>query len=159
MVVRRWPKRIGGDWGAVTLGSFTTGENGITADPKNVLFQHEYGHYLQSQSSGNAYLTRFGIPSILSKYPHNHHPVEQDANIRAFNYFKEYEEGFEDTDWDASYNPIVGYSLSNPADVTKLLSLNNGIVQPTFWDYLSSVTLFGDVISGLVNSSKDKQKY
>ena len=80
-------------------------------------------------------------------------------DIRAFNYFKEYEEGFEDTDWDASYNPIVGYSLSNPADVTKLLSLNNGIVQPTFWDYLSSVTLFGDVISGLVNSSKDKQKY
>lgn len=54
---------------------------------------------------------------------------------------------------------IVGYSLSSPSDVARLLSLNNGIVNPTFWDYMSSVTLVGDVISGLVNASRDKKKY
>jgi hypothetical protein len=33
----------------VTLGSFITGDNTIEANPNNPLFQHEYGHYLQSQ--------------------------------------------------------------------------------------------------------------
>src|SRR5690606_3518574 len=41
-----------GGWGGITLGSYVIGERGLQADPDNALFQHEYGHYLQSQSSG-----------------------------------------------------------------------------------------------------------
>ncbi len=153
------------NWGAVTLGSYIIGENGITASPQNVIFQHEYGHYIQSQRAGIAYLTRYGIPSILSKEPHNNHPVEQDANIRAFNYFMKNEVGFSKENWverpseiSAECNPIIGYSLSSPSDVARLLSLNNGIINPTFWDYFSSITIMWG-ISGWVNSEKDKKNY
>lgn len=37
---------------AVTLGNYIIGDNEIEADPHNYLFQHEYGHYLQSQAMG-----------------------------------------------------------------------------------------------------------
>ncbi|GEM_PF-4996601 len=156
------------EWGAVTLGSYITGCRDISASPKNVLFQHEYGHYLQSQKSGIAYLTRYGIPSLFSKDPHDNHPVEQDANIRAFNYFMNNESGFTPSDWKEKLleneeygwsNPFVGYSLDNPSDVAALLTLSNGIVNPSPWDYLSSITLVGVIISGLINSSRDKTKY
>ena len=53
-------------WGAFTSGSFINGERGLYADPNNTLFQHEYGHYLQSQSMGWGYLPRVGIPSLMS---------------------------------------------------------------------------------------------
>ncbi len=146
-----------GDWGAVTLGSYIIGRDGITASPNNYLFQHEFGHYLQSQRAGIAYLTRYGIPSILSKEQHNHHPVEQDANIRAFNYFMK-NEWLGKSSWNGDENPFVGYSLSSPSDVARLLSLNDGIINPTFWDYFSSVTIIW-AISALINSSRDKKKY
>lgn len=41
-----------GKFGAFTLGSFINGGRNLHADPDNALFQHEYGHYLQSQNSG-----------------------------------------------------------------------------------------------------------
>ena len=50
----------------ITLGSYIAGGNSIEADPNNSLFQHEYGHYLQSQEMGLAYLAKVGIPSIRS---------------------------------------------------------------------------------------------
>lgn len=43
-------------WGGFTLGSFIIGHRGLHADPNNSLFQHEYGHYLQSRASGPLYL-------------------------------------------------------------------------------------------------------
>ncbi len=80
-------------WGAFTLGSFINGEEGLQADPNNSLFQHEYGHYLQSQSVGPFYLQRYGIPSFIDAMGdsnHDLHATEQDANIRAFKYFMEH---------------------------------------------------------------------
>ena len=58
----------GNNWGqkAVTLSSFIIGDRTISADPNNSVFQHEYGHYLQSQSMGWGYLSRIGIPSLMS---------------------------------------------------------------------------------------------
>jgi RHS repeat-associated protein len=86
-----------GGWGGVTLGSYIIGDNSIRADANNPLFQHEYGHYLQSQEMGWGYLPRVGIPSLMSANGdgnHKYQPFEQDANSRAFLYFNEYEKGF-----------------------------------------------------------------
>ena len=115
------------EWGAFTLGSFVIGNRGLQADPYNTLFQHEYGHYLQSQRFGLFYIQRCGLPSLLdccrskdsmAKHPHNHHPVDQDANIRAFKYFKKHVEGYDvktdktDNGWDLDVNAIIGYDKS-----------------------------------------------
>lgn len=42
-------------WGGVTQGSYIVGDNSIRADANNPLFQHEYGHYIQSQQMGWGY--------------------------------------------------------------------------------------------------------
>lgn len=109
----------GGDWGAVTQSSFIVGDNSIRADPNNPLFQHEYGHYIQSQKMGFVYYGKVGIPSIASNGDHNLHPVEQDANRRAFLYFNKNVGGFQDDadfsslssrdnrGWDFWRNPFV----------------------------------------------------
>ena len=95
---------------AVTIGSFihikTTDEIPLDSkghiDPtQNPLYMHEYGHYLQSQSSGFGYLFKYGIPSLMSASisrkmniaPFSTHritTVEKDANKRAAQYFKKY---------------------------------------------------------------------
>lgn len=58
----------------------------------------EYGHYIQSQKMGWAYIPRVGIPSLksaLSDENHDFFIAEQDANRRAFLYFnKELKEDF-----------------------------------------------------------------
>ena len=107
--------------GGVTLGSYIIGEKGLHADPYDTLFQHEYGHYLQSQSSGLFYLQRYGMPSLFdclrseaSKNikKHVYHSVEQDANIRAYQYFQERENGnFTGWNW---YNDISGFNSNLP---------------------------------------------
>ena len=115
------------NWGALTLGSFIHGSRGITADPNNTLFQHEYGHYLQSQKYGLFYMQRFAIPSFVDAWTgrgeHINHAVEQDANIRAFKYFKEkYGDEYgvtmndEGDGWKMNVNRIVGYDSSLPYD-------------------------------------------
>lgn len=79
-------------WGGFTLGSFIIGHRGLHADPNNSLFQHEYGHYLQSRASGPLYLGKYAIPSfydtMFGRGKHKYHPVEQDANARAIKYFE-----------------------------------------------------------------------
>lgn len=86
------------NWGGLTLGSFIYGDNSLYASPHNSLFQHEYGHYLQSQEMGPFYLGKIGIPSIGDTFgrkgDHVLHPVEQDANARAFEYFNKNVSGF-----------------------------------------------------------------
>ena len=62
----------------------------------------------------------------VCRYNHNYHPVEQDANIRAFKYFTKHEPGFVkikedgsvDTLWDFDFNPTLNYPLDN-------MTLNN----------------------------------
>lgn len=113
------------DWGAFTLGSFINGERGLQADPNNSLFQHEYGHYLQSQEMGWAYIPRVAIPSLMSAKKddnkddnnHDYQPFEQDANRRAFLYFNKHVKGFYKTEkdmhenrgWDFYRNPLDVY--------------------------------------------------
>lgn len=52
-------------FGGITLGSYILGDNTIIADPSTGLFQHEYGHYLQSQSVGLLYSFIYGLPSLF----------------------------------------------------------------------------------------------
>ena len=64
---------------AVTLGTYILGNNTIKANPANELFQHEYGHYLQSKRFGPGYLGKVGIPSARSDAArHRFHSVEQE---------------------------------------------------------------------------------
>jgi|GEM_PF-1105106 len=91
---------IGGP--AVTLGSFIVGNEHMRKNVNNYYFQHEYGHYLQSQATGIAYFGTIAIPNIRSEHgdyqklyaSHDFHPTEQDANRRAFLYFNRKIAGF-----------------------------------------------------------------
>lgn len=126
-----------GKFGAFTLGSFINGGRNLHADPDNALFQHEYGHYLQSQNSGLFYIPIYAIPSLVdaaSKSNHRKFVTEQDANIRAFKYFHKHAPEFDigkinGTDWKFSINPIVGYDNSKPIDDTSNQdALKNGLM-------------------------------
>ena len=139
-----------GGWGAITLGSFINGDNQLRADPCNHLFQHEYGHYIQSQNFGIFYLSRYGIPSglnCLGDKNHDYHPAEQDANIRAFKYFNKNIDNY--TGWRFRENPILSYDESRPYDNPQnQAALNNGLLRPAWYNYI----LPGEfVITGIIN--------
>lgn len=151
-VVETWNE----DWGGISLGSYIIGSRGITADPNNPLFQHEYGHYIQSQDSGPMYLSKYGIPSALSKegVDHSLHPAEQDANARALSYFNRHESNY--SGWNFFSNPIVGYnqnlSFNDPVNQT---AINRARLRLSWYDYLMSplnATLVGIPIPGLINA-------
>lgn len=99
--------RIGRDvWGGICFGSIILGDSRIEAEINNDLFMHEFGHTLQSRDVGPIYLFKYGIPSLLSAYGHGrhaNHPVERDANQRAFEWFSR-KDGF--TTWADDFNPL-----------------------------------------------------
>ena len=89
-----------------TIGNYITGSDQIKAEANNEVFQHEYGHYIQSQKYGWAYLTAVGIPSLRSERQGNSHmrqPYEFDASKRGYKYF--YDLYGKDLDWKPS-NPL-----------------------------------------------------
>jgi RHS repeat-associated protein len=99
--------------GAFTLGSYIQGGPDIEADPSNAVFQHEYGHYLQSQEFGHRYLGSCALPSLISAFNdnndgtwnHSYFYTEQDANLRALAYWKAREDNY--TGWNFRSNPIL----------------------------------------------------
>lgn len=119
----------GNGFGAVTQSSFIVGDCDLEANPSDELFQHEYGHYLQSQDIGPLYYLTIGIPSLISARvnsydDHNRTIMEQDCNIRAFKYFNKNVSSFTYMDengnitssWNFASNPIVGYDRSQMPD-------------------------------------------
>jgi len=92
-------------WGAFTVGNYVIGDRSIEASPYNILFQHEYGHYLQSQDLGPTYLFKIALPSLIDASIHDqsiHEKAwfEQDANARALSYWKSTVSSFdENRDW------------------------------------------------------------
>ena len=146
-----------GNWGGITLGSYIIGDNTIEAHPDNSLFQHEYGHYLQSQSMGWAYLPRVGIPSLLSTGTHNYHPVEQDANARAIRFFHERTEG--NFKWYFKENPI-GVKENNwtmndydTEEFQRALRTIRLQVKVSIKDYISWVSFPFVVMTGINNGA------
>jgi hypothetical protein len=171
------------DWGGFTLGSYIMGKRGLQADPNNSLFQHEYGHYLQSQAMGWGYLSRVGIPSLMdamfySDGNHDFQPYEQDANRRAFMYFNKNVEGFYQTkaEYEAQGTNITkGWNFySNPLDVdhirkrgqyydyyTQMDLINNSLTLRAKWyDYLDPFGLYIGIGNGIYyNKHRIHSKY
>ena len=170
----------GNFWGkskneGIALGSYIHGTSNLAAEFGNSSFQHEYGHYLQSQASGPLYFQRYGIPSALkgshfkNRGDHNnriyYHPVEQDANARAFKYFSEKVTGFNSvnehggrvTQWDFNKNPIIGY---NPElafnDALNQKALQYARFRPAWHDWVlgPNIALSGLAINLPVSNSK-----
>jgi RHS repeat-associated protein len=130
---------------AMTVGNFVIGDRTIEANPYNPLFQHEFGHVLQSREMHWGYLSTVAIPSLLSKNgddfkipyrEHGFHPVEQDANRRAFLHFNSKEEGFyEKNGWANSENKfdvdgdfkrdIIDFKNSNDLEKLNEIKLNS----------------------------------
>ena len=84
-----------GTGGAVTLGFYSAGSEGYTADWKNHKFVHEYGHYIQSQYFGLVFLPVIGGPSIMSAgistdTQHRSRWFEANASRLGANYFDKY---------------------------------------------------------------------
>lgn len=124
---------------AITLSSYISGGDELRPSIYNALFMHEYGHYLQSLSSGPLFLSKFGVPSLLSAggtRDHNYHPVEQDANAKAIKYFgKRYnsaEKGYDHIKvyWDFRKFPVSDYregeSYDSPHNKWALKNANIG---------------------------------
>lgn len=159
-----------GSKGAITIGSYINGSQELKADPNTRLFQHEYGHYLQSQSMGLGFLARIGVPSLISAAhkdkKHKFQPFEQDANRRAFLYFNKNVKGFyksredmyEPYGWNFSKNPLdvnhtgeenewIYIDYHNKSDIERL---NSSLSLHTKWyDYFSPFGIFCGIINGL----------
>lgn len=160
------------NWGAFTSGSFINGSRGLYADPSNALFQHEYGHYLQSQAMGWAYLPRVAVPSLISAMQkdrnHQYQMMEQDANRRAFLYFNENVDGFykskddidADRGWNFSKNPFdinivgspKGYVDYKNDEQMKLLN-DNLSFHAKWFDYVGWLDVHGvsPILIGIIN--------
>lgn len=146
-------------WGAFTIGNYINGNRGIQANSKNTLFQHEFGHYLQSQKWGPIYLTKCAIPSLIDcalPAKHQYHPVEQDANILSFKYFRDNEsdfirineEGELELKWSFNNNPILGF----PSNHSTLDAIYNH--ESLDWRLSFSFVDIIDIPSlGLINST------
>ena len=111
------------------------GSNGIYANPNNQLFQHEYGHYLQSQASGPTYLFKYALPSFIDTWKgdywtHTEHWAEQDANRRAWNYFDS--KNLPDFKWNSSLNPIYN---AQGGKIQNIHDDNGKKVNPKWWKF------------------------
>ena len=128
---------------AVTLGSYIIGGNSIRPEATNKLFQHEYGHYLQSQEMGGAYLLVVGIPSIVAPSAYQKYiTVEQDANIRSLSYFLStypdefIEEGEYNGGWKFDYNPIKAFD----SEIYHTAQNQSVLLNPPIQPYIDSET-------------------
>ena len=90
----------------MTLGCYSAGPKGYTANWKDHLFVHEYGHYIQSQWYGLSFLPLIGLPSFFSgglykldssTFINNQRCFEVEASIEGAEYFYQH----------YSFNPIA----------------------------------------------------
>lgn len=140
-----------GNWTAMTMGNFIIGGDGLAPEVNNKTYQHEYGHYLQSQDLGHYYVMLIAIPSIMSKVimkgDHHFSDTEQDANIRAYSYFRRYYP--DEIEWDFESNPILG--------------LETGVfpeIAPTRFDRImyGFNPIIGTLVGGIVHGARKNEK-
>ncbi len=160
-------------WAGVSLGSYILTKSSAKPDPNNKLFQHEYGHYLQSKRMGFAYFVRVGIPALMSKGIHDFHKVEVDCNREAFSYFNHHIPDFQNdsslTDskgWNFDYNPFpdtLGIQIVEYKDTLTYLSyslhqhqneLNALKVKAKGIDYFSWILFPAPAIVGMCHARK-----
>lgn len=126
---------------------------------------------------GPMYLGKIGIPSLLSKNttasPHSHNPVEQDANIKAFNYFKQYYSADFDVynpdtgeysgqwKWKDNQNPIlcVDWHSYKSSYIENQNALSNNQLTLTWCDGLFYVPVLGFLQQGIASTVVNYYKY
>jgi len=84
--------QLNGLFGGMALAPIIVGDRQLEAVAQNHLFQHEYGHILQSQIWGPFFIIVIGIPSLISALYNDYDThigrwQEQDANKKARKYF------------------------------------------------------------------------
>ena len=160
-------------WPGVALGNYILAKKVISTDPNNRMFQHEYGHYLQSKRMGWAYFVTVGLPAIMSKGVHDDHPVEVDCNREGFIYFNRFYSDFQNDTllfdkkgWDFWYNPFpdtigekVYYkrdtlSYINAATCDEEALLQHLKIRPKLMDYASWLFIPAPVLVGGLHSRK-----
>jgi len=139
VVTKKGERAFFGQTTAYTLGSYIIGGNDLQPNVRNPLFQHEYGHYLQSQAAGWAYIPRFAIPSALNPsrnggYTDLSEDTEQDAQARSLLYFTKYVDGFTYDDWDYYEHPFYDRPDGTIVNRTKINEsfLNGKLMIPTY---------------------------
>lgn len=106
---------------------------------------------------GWAYLPRVGIPSLLSTGDHDYHPVEQDANARAIQYFYKRTNG--NVDWNFRSNPIGvrenNWTMAdfNTDEFQKALGLIRSQTKVRIKDYISWVSMPFVALTGIENGT------
>lgn len=150
---------------AMTLGNYIHGSTELEADPTNATFQHEYGHYLQSQSFGLGYMSKVAVPSLFSAgsdHDHEFYIVEQDANARSIKYMNK--RGV--LDWDFEKHPIGSdvsrWEMENiykegTTEFTDEFSkaLNEVRTSPSGWDYLNVYSPVRHLVTGYINHKRN----
>jgi RHS repeat-associated protein len=135
---------MGLDNSAITVGNYTAGPPGYTADWRDHLFVHEYGHYIQSQQWGPLYLFSIGVPSLQSailqtKNPgsprHHDRWFEANANRQAAGYFDKHHGSGKDgyTAGSTDYfdkNSFVSGSLTNSPYINPRTGQHNDTDNP-----------------------------
>lgn len=145
--------------GAVTLGNYIIGNNTLKATDDNRLFQHEYGHYIQSQKIGPAYWPVVAIPSgwnVVFGDNHDYQSYEMNANYLSFMYFNKNVKGFYKTareysqrndipnycGWNFRDNPLLNlfdeYVDYRNIEQMKVIKHNTSL-RLHFWNYLLPV--------------------
>jgi len=122
-------KEYSGD--AFTLSSFIFAGRGTKADPNDETFQHEYGHYLQSQAAGWTYMSKYAWPSEHGDAENQHDsPVERDANARALTYWKQH---VPNIDWHYANNPVPDINYRYNPNVLDIIVSPLNIFPVTSW--------------------------
>ncbi|AEA42035.1 hypothetical protein [Fluviicola taffensis] len=159
-------------WTGICFGNYILAKKASDPDPNNRIFQHEYGHYLQSKRMGMAYLVRVGLPAIMSTGIHDEHPVEVDCNREAFIYFNRIDPNFQNDSaffdkkgWDFLYNPFpdtigvkvvsgkTSFQYLNYKDSADLQKINLLKVKAKWLDYVGWFAFPAPLIIGVCNSS------
>ena len=102
--------KLNGIFGGMCLSPFIVADERVEGRANNHLFQHEFGHVLQSRIWGPLFLIRIGLPSLISAMKNNYQKhmaqwPEQDANKRSNAYFKL--RNLKSYSWDHELNPIL----------------------------------------------------
>lgn len=160
-------------WTGICFGNYILAKKNSAPDPNNRIFQHEYGHYLQSKRMGFAYLIRVGLPAIMSKGYHDEHPVEVDCNREGFLYFNRIDPKFQNDSayydkkgWDFLYNPFpdtLGIQKRAGKDTFQYLNFQDTLdrkkvdslkVKAKWFDYAGWLAFPAPVIVGVCNAAK-----
>lgn len=163
-------------WTGICFGNYILAKKNCEPNPNNRIFQHEYGHYLQSKRMGFAYLIRVGLPAIMSKGNHDEHPVEVDCNREGFLYFNRINPQFQNDSayfdkkgWDFLYNPFpdtIGTKKMSGRNRFQYLNFQDSLdrekveslkVRAKWFDYAGWLVFPTPAIVGFCNASKYNQ--